>query len=195
MTTSILLASTSPFRQALLQKLGLPFITAAPEVDEAPLPGETASALVTRLAIAKAQALAQAFPDHWIIGSDQVCVLDGVITGKPHSVENARAQLRAASGNRITFYTGLALYHPASQQLMQCCEPFVVHFREITDAEIAAYIEKEQPLHCAGSFKSEGLGICLFERLEGRDPNTLVGLPLIALNGMLRQAGINPLSD
>jgi len=195
MTTSILLASTSPFRQALLQKLGLPFITAAPEVDEAPLPGETASALVTRLAIAKAQALAQAFPDHWIIGSDQVCVLDGVITGKPHSVENARAQLRAASGNRITFYTGLALYHPASQQLMQCCEPFVVHFREITDAEIAAYIEKEQPLNCAGSFKSEGLGICLFERLEGRDPNTLVGLPLIALNGMLRQAGINPLSD
>ncbi|MDU4126014.1 nucleoside triphosphate pyrophosphatase [Pantoea sp.] len=195
MTTSILLASTSPFRQALLQKLGLPFITAAPEVDEAPLPGETASALVTRLAIAKAQALAQAFPDHWIIGSDQVCVLDGVITGKPHSVENARAQLRAASGNRITFYTGLALYHPASQQLMHCCEPFVVHFREITDAEIAVYIEKEQPLHCAGSFKSEGLGICLFERLEGRDPNTLVGLPLIALNGMLRQAGINPLSD
>ncbi|WP_312756589.1 nucleoside triphosphate pyrophosphatase [Pantoea brenneri] len=195
MTASILLASTSPFRQALLQKLGLPFTTAAPEVDETPLPGETATALVTRLAIAKAQALAQAFPDRWIIGSDQVCVLDGMITGKPHSVENARAQLRAASGNRITFYTGLALYHPASQQLMQCCEPFVVHFREITDAEIAAYIEKEQPLHCAGSFKSEGLGICLFERLEGRDPNTLVGLPLIALNDMLRQAGINPLSD
>lgn len=195
MTASILLASTSPFRQALLQKLGLPFTTAAPEVDETPLPGETATALVTRLAIAKAQALALAFPDRWIIGSDQVCVLDGMITGKPHSVENARAQLRAASGNRITFYTGLALYHPASQQLMQCCEPFVVHFREITDAEIAAYIEKEQPLHCAGSFKSEGLGICLFERLEGRDPNTLVGLPLIALNDMLRQAGINPLSD
>ena len=195
MTASILLASTSPFRQALLQKLGLPFTTAAPEVDETPLPGETATALVTRLAIAKAQALAQAFPDRWIIGSDQVCVLDGMITGKPHSVENARAQLRAASGNRITFYTGLALYHPASQQLMQCCEPFVVHFREITDAEISAYIEKEQPLHCAGSFKSEGLGICLFERLEGRDPNTLVGLPLIALNDMLRQAGINPLSD
>ncbi|WP_312052562.1 nucleoside triphosphate pyrophosphatase [Pantoea brenneri] len=195
MTASILLASTSPFRQALLQKLGLPFTTAAPEVDETPLPGETATALVTRLAIAKAQALAQAFPDRWIIGSDQVCVLDGMITGKPHSVENARAQLRAASGNRITFYTGLALYHPASQQLMQCCEPFVVHFREITDAEIAAYIEKEQPLHCAGSFKSEGLGICLFERLEGRDPNALVGLPLIALNDMLRQAGINPLSD
>lgn len=195
MTTSILLASTSPFRKALLDKLGLPFITAAPEVDETPQPGETAEELVLRLAVAKAQALAQAYPDHWIIGSDQVCVLDGVITGKPHNVENARAQLRAASGNRITFYTGLALFHPASQQLMQCCEPFMVHFRDLSEAEIAAYIEKEQPLYCAGSFKSEGLGICLFDRLEGRDPNTLVGLPLIALNGMLRQAGINPLSD
>jgi len=195
MTTSILLASTSPFRKALLDKLGLPFITAAPEVDETPQPGETAEALVLRLAVAKAQALAQAYPDHWIIGSDQVCVLDGVITGKPHNVENARAQLRAASGNHITFYTGLALFHPASQQLMQCCEPFMVHFRDLSEAEIAAYIEKEQPLYCAGSFKSEGLGICLFDRLEGRDPNTLVGLPLIALNGMLRQAGINPLSD
>lgn len=194
MTTSILLASTSPFRKALLDKLGMPFITAAPEVDETPQPGETAEALVSRLAVAKAKALAQAYPDHWIIGSDQVCVLNGMITGKPHTVENARAQLRAASGNRITFYTGLALFHPASQQLMQCCEPFVVHFRDLSEAEIAAYIEKEQPLYCAGSFKSEGLGICLFDRLEGRDPNTLVGLPLIALNGMLRQAGINPLS-
>ncbi|UIL51073.1 MULTISPECIES: Maf family protein [Pantoea] len=194
MTTSILLASTSPFRKALLDKLGLPFITAAPEVDETPQPGETAEVLVSRLAVAKAKALAQAYPDHWIIGSDQVCVLNGMITGKPHTVENARAQLRAASGNRITFYTGLALFHPASQQLMQCCEPFVVHFRDLSEAEIAAYIEKEQPLYCAGSFKSEGLGICLFDRLEGRDPNTLVGLPLIALNGMLRQAGINPLS-
>ncbi|MHA6310927.1 Maf family protein [Pantoea sp. S-LA4] len=194
MTTSILLASTSPFRKALLDKLGLPFITAAPEVDETPQPGETAEALVSRLAVAKAKALAQAYPDHWIIGSDQVCVLNGMITGKPHTVENARAQLRAASGNRITFYTGLALFHPASQQLMQCCELFVVHFRDLSEAEIAAYIEKEQPLYCAGSFKSEGLGICLFDRLEGRDPNTLVGLPLIALNGMLRQAGINPLS-
>ena len=195
MSTSILLASTSPFRQALLQKLGLPFTTASPEVDETPLPGETAEALVVRLAVAKAQSLATAFPGHWIIGSDQVCVLKGVISGKPHSVENARAQLRAASGNRITFYTGLALYHPATQQLMQCCEPFVVHFRDLSDPEIASYIEKEQPLNCAGSFKSEGLGICLFDRLEGRDPNTLVGLPLIALNNMLRQAGINPLSD
>lgn len=195
MTPSILLASTSPFRQALLRKLGLTFITAAPEVDESPQPGETAEALVIRLAVAKALALAGTYPRHWIIGSDQVCVLDGAIAGKPHTAENARAQLRAASGKAITFYTGLALFHPASGRLLQCCEPFVVHFRTLTDAEIAGYVEKEQPLQCAGSFKSEGLGICLFDRLEGRDPNTLVGLPLIALNGMLQQAGINPLTE
>ena len=195
MTPSILLASTSPFRQALLRKLGLPFITAAPEVDESPQPGENAEALVIRLAVAKAQELAETYPRHWIIGSDQVCVLDGAIAGKPHTTENARAQLRAASGKAITFYAGLALFHPASGRLLQCCEPFVVHFRTLSDAEIAGYVEKEQPLQCAGSFKSEGLGICLFDRLEGRDPNTLVGLPLIALNGMLQQAGINPLTE
>jgi len=195
MTPSILLASTSPFRQALLHKLGLPFITAAPEVDESPQPGENAEALVIRLAVAKAQALAKTYPGHWIIGSDQVCVLDGVIAGKPHTVEKAQAQLRAASGKAITFYTGLALFHPASDTLLHCCEPFVVHFRTLTDAEIDGYVQKEQPLQCAGSFKSEGLGICLFDRLEGRDPNTLVGLPLIALNEMLQQAGINPLTN
>ena len=103
--------------------------------------------------------------------------------------------LRAASGKAITFYTGLALFHPVSGTLLHCCEPFVVHFRTLTDAEINGYVEKEQPLQCAGSFKSEGLGICLFDRLEGRDPNTLVGLPLIALNEMLQQAGINPLTN
>ncbi|MDU6390310.1 MULTISPECIES: nucleoside triphosphate pyrophosphatase [unclassified Pantoea] len=193
MPVSLLLASTSPFRQALLGKLGLPFITAAPDVDETPRAGEAADALVARLAVAKAQALAADYPDSWIIGSDQVCVLDGAITGKPHTPERAFAQLRQASGNAVTFYTGLALYQPRSGTLMQCCEPFVVHFRALSDAEIHAYIEKEQPLQCAGSFKSEGLGICLFERLEGRDPNTLIGLPLIALSGMLRAVGINPL--
>ncbi|WNK65619.1 nucleoside triphosphate pyrophosphatase [Pantoea agglomerans] len=195
MTPSILLASISPFRQALMHKLGLPFITAAPEVDESPQPDETAEALVIRLAVAKAQALAKTYPSHWIIGSDQVCVLDGAIAGKPHTAENARAQLRAASGKAITFYTGLALFHPVSGTLLHCCEPFVVHFRTLADAEINGYVEKEQPLQCAGSFKSEGLGICLFDRLEGRDPNTLVGLPLIALNEMLQQAGINPLTN
>ncbi len=127
MTASILLASTSPFRQALLSKLGLPFTVDSPQTDETPLENERAEDLVTRLAIAKAQALAERYPHHWIIGSDQVCVLNGRITGKPHTAQNAEAQLRAASGNRVTFYTGLALYHPASQRLMQCCEPFTVH--------------------------------------------------------------------
>ncbi|WP_312242662.1 nucleoside triphosphate pyrophosphatase [Pantoea sp.] len=195
MPTLLLLASTSPFRQALLKKLGLPFITAAPDVDETPQPQESAPALVQRLAVAKAQALATRYPRHWIIGSDQVCVLNGAITGKPHTEEIARAQLRAASGQSVTFYTGLALYCAQENRLMQCYEPFVVHFRVLSDAEIDGYIRKEQPLQCAGSFKSEGLGICLFDRLEGRDPNTLVGLPLIALSGMLRKAGIDPLQE
>ncbi|WP_017348068.1 Maf family protein [Pantoea sp. A4] len=195
MPLPILLASTSPFRRAILEKLQLPFSCAAPEVDETPYAHESAEALVTRLAIAKAQALAQQWPDHWIIGSDQVCVLDGVITGKPHTEEKACQQLRDASGKCITFYTGLALYQPRTQQLMQCCEPFHVHFRSLNEAEITGYVAQEQPLQCAGSFKSEGLGIALFERLEGRDPNTLIGLPLIALLEMFREAGINPLTD
>ncbi|NIF20497.1 Maf family protein [Candidatus Pantoea multigeneris] len=195
MPLPILLASTSPFRRAILEKLQLPFSCAAPEVDETPYAHETAEALVTRLAIAKAQALAEQWPDHWIIGSDQVCVLDGVITGKPHTEEKACQQLRDASGKCITFYTGLALYQPRTQQLMQCCEPFHVHFRTLSEAEITGYVAQEQPLQCAGSFKSEGLGIALFERLEGRDPNTLIGLPLIALLEMFREAGINPLTD
>ncbi|WP_368927044.1 nucleoside triphosphate pyrophosphatase [Serratia marcescens] len=189
----LLLASTSPYRKMLLEKLQLPFDCAAPEVDETPLPGEGAEALVLRLAAAKAQALALAYPEHLIIGSDQVCVIDGSITGKPHTEENARAQLRQASGQPVTFYTGLALYNGRSKQLQALCEPFHVHFRALSEAEIAAYVRLEQPLNCAGSFKSEGLGIALFDRLEGRDPNALIGLPLIALLEMLRAEGINPL--
>lgn len=189
----LLLASTSPYRKMLLEKLQLPFDCAAPQVDETPLPGESAEALVLRLAAAKAQALALAYPEHLIIGSDQVCVIDGNITGKPHTEENARAQLRQASGQAVTFYTGLALYNGRSKQLQALCEPFLVHFRALSEAEIAAYVRLEQPLNCAGSFKSEGLGIALFDRLEGRDPNALIGLPLIALLEMLRAEGINPL--
>ncbi|WP_337261838.1 MULTISPECIES: Maf family protein [unclassified Serratia (in: enterobacteria)] len=189
----ILLASTSTYRKMLLEKLRLPFICAAPQVDETPLPGENAEALVLRLAVAKAQALAMAYPDRLIIGSDQVCVINGNITGKPHTEENAREQLRQASGQKVTFYTGLALYNSHSNHLQALCEPFHVHFRSLSEAEIATYVRLEQPLNCAGSFKSEGLGIALFDRLEGRDPNTLVGLPLIALLEMLRAEGINPL--
>lgn len=178
----------------LLEKLKLPFTCAAPGVNEAPLPEETAEALVLRLAAAKAQALAIGYPDHLIIGSDQVCVLDGKITGKPHSAENACAQLRRASGQTATFYTGLALYNGRSRNLQALCEPFHVHFRTLSDAEISAYVRLEHPLNCTGSFKSEGLGVTLFDRLEGRDPNTLIGLPLIALLDMLRAEGVNPLA-
>lgn len=190
----LVLASTSPYRQALLAKLQLPFITAAPATDETPYPGESAEDLVLRLAIAKARALAANFPDSLIVGSDQVCVLNGTICGKPHTEENARAQLRAASGNRVVFYTGLALFNSRDGSVQSLVEPFSVDFRPLSDVEIARYVALEQPLNCAGSFKSEGLGITLFEGLSGRDPNALVGLPLIALAEMLRQAGVDPLA-
>lgn len=190
----LVLASTSPYRQALLAKLQLPFTTAAPSTDETPYPGESAEDLVLRLAIAKARALGEAFPDSLIVGSDQVYVLNGAICGKPHTEENARAQLRAASGNSVVFYTGLALFDSRDGSVQSRVEPFSVDFRPLSDAEIARYVALEQPLNCAGSFKSEGLGITLFERLSGRDPNTLVGLPLIALAEMLRQAGVDPLA-
>ncbi|SMY35807.1 Maf-like protein YceF [Photobacterium malacitanum] len=185
MNQSLVLASTSPFRKSLLEKLQLPFTTANPNVDEAILKNESASALVKRLAQAKAQACASDYPNHLIIGSDQVCVIDDKILGKPHTEANACAQLRAASGKVVTFYTGLCLYNARTETTQVVCELFHVHFRTLTENEIAHYVSKEQPLYCAGSFKSEGLGIALFDRLEGRDPNTLVGLPLIALREML----------
>lgn len=191
--SDIILASTSPWRRALLEKLGMPFECAAPTTDETPLAGESPRRLVLRLAQDKAQSLAHLYPHHLIIGSDQVCVLEGEITGKPHTEENARAQLRKASGNIVTFYTGLALFNSATGHLQTECDPFDVHFRHLSEQEIDDYIRKERPLQCAGSFKSEGLGITLFERLEGRDPNTLVGLPLIALCQMLRREHRNPL--
>ncbi|MGY6030013.1 Maf family protein [Phytobacter sp. AG2a] len=191
--SDIILASTSPWRRALLEKLGMRFECAAPITDETPLAGESPRHLVLRLAQNKAQSLAHLYPQHLIIGSDQVCVLEGEITGKPHTEENARAQLRKASGNIVTFYTGLALFNSATGHLQTECEPFDVHFRHLSDQEIDDYIRKEHPLQCAGSFKSEGLGITLFDRLEGRDPNTLVGLPLIALCQMLRREHRNPL--
>ncbi|EJG2189886.1 Maf family protein [Citrobacter freundii] len=190
----LILASTSPWRRALLEKLAIPFECAAPGVDETPLPGEAPRHLVLRLAQQKAQSLAHRYPSHLIIGSDQICVLDGEITGKPLTEENARQQLLKARGNIVTFYTGLALYNSATGHLQTEVEPFDVHFRHLSEAEIDDYLRKERPLHCAGSFKSEGLGIALFERLEGRDPNTLVGLPLIALCQMLRREEMNPLN-
>ncbi|MEE3650262.1 MULTISPECIES: Maf family protein [unclassified Brenneria] len=190
----IVLASTSPYRKALLEKLNIPFICASPDIDETPHCDEDVITLVTRLAESKARALSARYPHHLIIGGDQVCVLGNDITGKPHNKANAVWQLQRASGRRVSFFTGLALFNSAQRRMQSLVEPFDVHFRQLTDAEINGYLEKEQPWNCAGSFKSEGLGIALFDRLSGRDPNTLVGLPLIALTQMLQKEGINPLT-
>ena len=189
----LVLASTSPFRQQLLNKLAIPFKTASPDFDETPLDGESPSALVLRLAQGKAQSCPSDISDDekttLIIGSDQVCVIDGEIIGKPHTRERAIEQLRRQSGKSITFYTGLALHNSKTQETKVKLDTFVVHFRQLTTAQIESYVDKEQPFFCAGSFKSEGLGIALFERLEGKDPNTLVGLPLIDLIDMLEAQG------
>lgn len=187
---SLVLASTSPYRKELLQKLGLPFSLAASQVDETPYPTETTEHLVSRLSLEKAQAVAREYPHHWIIGSDQSCTVNGQPVGKPLTVEKAHQQLRAMSGQVITFYTGLCLLNSATGEYQQICEPFHVHFRQLSERQIARYIELEQPLYCAGSFKMEALGITLFERLEGRDPNCLIGLPLIALVDMMAAWGL-----
>ncbi|NDK97716.1 Maf family protein [Photorhabdus bodei] len=192
--TQIILASTSAYRRMLLEKLRLPFICAAPNTDETPRMNENAEQLVMRLAQAKAQALQTKYSQHLIIGSDQVCVINGEITGKPHSLENAFKQLRQASGHCVTFYTGISLFNSKTGITDTRCELFNVYFRELADDEIWAYLTAETPLNCAGSFKSEGLGITLFERLEGKDPNTLIGLPLITLTELLIRQGVNPLT-
>ena len=191
----LVLASSSPWRRALLQRLGLPFECASPDIDESPLPGESGPTLVERLARTKATALADRFPAHLIIGSDQVATLDdGTILGKPGSHENACRQLASCSAKTVTFHTGLALHDSRTDSTDSTCEPFHVHFRPLTGDDIEQYLRAEQPYQCAGSFQMEGLGIVLFERLEGRDPNALIGLPLMALTDMLRASGINVLT-
>lgn len=190
MPQNLTLASTSRYRKALLEKLGLPFDCAAPDVDERPLAEESAQALVARLARAKAQAIADGRDHGLIIGSDQVCVCDGRILGKPGTIDNAVAQLMAAQGHSVTFYTGLCVLDAATGQAHQLVEPFTVHFRNLDEAAIRRYVEAELPLDCAGSFKCEGMGIVLFKGLEGRDPNALIGLPLIGLIELLDRHGI-----
>lgn len=186
----LILASTSPFRRELLARLGLPFAVQAPEVDEIQRPGEEAPVLVARLAELKARAVARHAPDALVIGSDQAAVLDGDILGKPGDHERAAAQLRRAAGRTVTFYTGLCLLDGASGRRQVAVEEFRVAFRTLTPAMIDRYLRREQPYGCAGSFKSEGLGIALFERLEGDDPTSLIGLPLIRLTRMLEAAGV-----
>ncbi len=197
MSLPLLLASSSIYRQHLLEKLQLPFSMASPDIDESLRAHEDPRDYVQRLAIEKAKALANDYPNHIIIGSDQCAVLevDGqqVILGKPHTVENALKQLSQASGKQVNFLTGLCVFNSQTQQEVSLVEPFTVHFRTLTQAQIERYIEQESPLDCAGSFKSEGLGIRLFSALEGRDPNSLIGLPLIALVDLLEQQGIEVL--
>jgi len=191
----LILASTSPFRRELLGKLCLPFECVAPDIDESPIAGETPSKLVARLAEQKAKAVAHSHPNSLIIGSDQVAVLDQQILGKPGTHARATRQLQQASGKRITFLTGLSLYNSQNDMLQTEVVPFTVYFRKLSEKQIENYLLKEQPYNCAGSFKSEGLGISLFEKLEGEDPNTLIGLPLIRLIQMLENEGVEVLSN
>lgn len=188
--STLVLASSSPFRREILDKLNLNYECLSPDIDETPLTEEPAQQLVERLAINKAKAVASSYPDALIIGSDQVAVCDNTILGKPHTHENATQQLLNASGKNVTFYTGLALLNSATGTVQSEVVPFHVHFRTLTPEMIENYLKAEQPYNCAGSFKSEGLGIALFEKLEGEDPNTLIGLPLIRLIRMLENAGM-----
>lgn len=188
--SKLVLASTSPFRKELLAKLHLEFVTDNPQVDETSYSGETPAELVARLAEAKARAVAVRHSDALIIGSDQVAVNGDAIVGKPGDHQRALEQLRQASGKRITFLTGLALFNSTSGQCQVVVEPFSVVFRQLNDEQIEHYLRREKPYNCAGSFKSEGLGIALFQRLEGDDPNALIGLPLIRLIEMLERESV-----
>lgn len=188
---ALLLASSSPYRRELLDRLQLPFAWQSPSIDETRLPGEAAIDLVKRLAEEKARALAASHSEHLIIGSDQVAALgDGQILGKPHDLPRAQQQLRAASGSSVTFLTGLALLNTSSGRCQVDCVPFTVHFRQLSDEQILRYLQREQPFDCAGSFKSEGLGISLFRSTEGEDATSLIGLPLIRLVDMLLNEGV-----
>ncbi|WP_407552102.1 Maf family protein [Vibrio parahaemolyticus] len=184
----LVLASTSPFRQQLLEKLSVPFICLSPDCDETPYESETPLDLVQRLAVNKATSCSIKKPS-LVIGSDQVCVIDGKIVGKPLNRENAINQLLAQSAKAITFYTGLAVYNSVTNLTEVGYDTFEVHFRNLNREQIERYVDREEPFYCAGSFKSEGMGICLFEKLVGKDPNTLVGLPLIDLIDMLQKQG------
>jgi len=192
---TLVLGSTSPFRKTILEKLNLPFECAKPNIDETALLNETPQALVERLAIEKAQAVANEFPNALIIGSDQVAVCDGEILGKPHNFDNGVKQLTKFSNKAVTFYTGLCVLDSANNSVKSLIEPFNVHFNPLTQTEIESYLHAEQPYNCAGSFKSEGLGICLFKKLEGDDPNTLIGLPLIKLVSLLKAQGLDVLKE
>lgn len=186
----IVLASTSPFRRELLSRLALPFETAAPDIDEFRRPHESPQDMVRRLSEAKARAGAPAYPA-LVIGSDQVATVGDDVLGKPGTHERAAAQLRHLSGKAVTFLTGLCLLNTATDEAQVDVIPFRVHFRNLGDEQIERYLRHDLPYNCSGSFKSEGLGVTLFERMEGDDPTALIGLPLIRLTDMLARAGVS----
>jgi|SRR6056300_674515 MAF protein len=190
MSLPLILGSTSPFRAEILQKLCISFDTAAPDINESPLANESPSELVERLSVCKAKKVAETHPAALIVGSDQVACVDQQILGKPHTHENAIEQLRFLSGKIVSFHTGLCLFNSESGNTQSTVEVFKVYFRALTDDQIERYLRNEQPYNCAGSFKSEALGVSLFKKLEGDDPNTLIGLPLIRLVEFLSNEGL-----
>lgn len=190
LTVSLILASSSPFRKALLSKLGLAFSATSPDIDETPQSDETPEKLVCRLAIDKARKAAKTHTG-LIIAADQVSVLAGQILTKPHTHENAVKQLQNSSGKTVIFLTSLALLNTHTDRIQTIVEPFKVVFKTLTEQQIESYLQTEKPYQCAGGFKSEALGIALFERLEGDDPNALIGLPLIQLVKMLQNEGVD----
>lgn len=185
----LMLASTSRYRRELLERLRVPFHIARPDVDETGLDAETVPEMALRLAHAKAIAIAQQHPGTWVIGSDQAAELDGHPLGKPGQREAAIAQLTAMSGRQVRFHTAVCLVR--DDRVLQAQDITTVHFRSLTTAEIERYVDADQPFDCAGSFKSEGMGIALFDAIESSDPTALVGLPLIAVSRMLREAGFD----
>lgn len=190
MHKKLILASSSPYRRELLSRLLMPFSCVSPEVDETPFANELPQETALRLAQEKARKIGASHPDALIIGCDQVATLDNQQLGKPLTHENATRQLRLMRGREITFHSALCLYNSATQNMQAEVVPYVVKFRNLTDAQIESYLNKEQPYHCAGSAKSEGLGIAIIEKMTGDDPNALIGLPLIALINMLHHEGV-----
>jgi len=187
----LVLGSSSPFRKEVLSSLMIPFETYSPDIDESPLANETPIALVERLALEKAKEVAKNYPDALIIGSDQVAMHGQKIVGKPHTHDKAVEQLREASGKKIELFTGLALINARSGKIQSEVVPFAVHFKDLSESTIERYLRKEQPYNCAGSVRSEGLGVSLFKRFDGDDPNALIGLPLIRLISMLEKEGFD----
>lgn len=191
MSELLILASSSIYRRELLERLQRPFIVVAPDVDEAPQAGELPEETALRLAQMKARKVAEGHPDALIIGCDQVATLDGRQLGKPLTHDNAVKQLQLMQGRCVTFHSALCLYNATIGSMQAEVEPYEVCFRRLSDSQIENYLRKEQPYHCAGSAKSEGLGIALIEWMRGNDPNALIGLPLILLVTMLRNEGVS----